>query len=269
VTDELELSADELQVLAGARRGLEPDAQDAARVLHATRLAIGSVAVVASHDGDAAGMKAASSALVKKAAVWLAIAGTSAWLGYHAGFAAGEQRSHEQQAHTQPQVRAAPASTPTQRPVAPVSEPSPATIPAPIPVSDTKPRAKAISAPVAPAPALVSGNDKPNPSLDAEVKTLRLVERALRKREPQRALSLLAQLDRDVVDGQLLEERAAARAMARCEERAASTKPVEAEVMQRVLEFSQQYPASVYFARVRQTCLATIDRAAATDSAPR
>jgi hypothetical protein len=63
----------------------------------------------------------------------------------------------------------------------------------------------------------------------------------------------------------MMEERAAARAMARCEQSARGPAPDQAEVMQRVLEFSQRYPASVYFARVRQTCLATIERDAATD----
>jgi hypothetical protein len=124
------------------------------------------------------------------------------------------------------------------------------------------PAAAATLAP-APEPAVVSS------SLDAEVKALRSVERALRNREPRRALELLAQLDLTTANGQLLEERAAARAMALCDERAASRTVDRAEAMQRVLEFSQRYPASVYFARVRRTCLATIGDADPIDSSSR
>ena len=272
MTNERDFSRDELDVLAGARRGLTPSAQDAARVLHNARLAIASGAVVSAGASIVKHSSAVSLGLLKKLVVSLAIAGASAWLGYHAGYVIGERDAREQAARMQ--ARPAPAEPATPRVVEPAAlvvieapaEAARASVEAP--VAPRRRANKAIAAAIEPAIDAPLA-PPPNRSLDAEVKTLRLVERALRNREPRRALDLLAQLDRDVPSGQMIEERAAARAMARCEQSAASGTLEQAEVMQRVLEFSQQYPASVYFARVRQTCLATIDRDAATDSAPR
>lgn len=261
-----EFSRDELDVLASARRSLGPSAQDTARVLHKARLAVGSGAT------PAADMLTATStarvALMKKVLGWLAIAGTSAWLGYYAGFAAGEL--HAAQVSRAPRA-APPAAPPAPKPlVHPPPSIAAATPSAPSPSAraNAAPRRKpAVLAPLPSESLTFEVPDAPQPSasLDAEIKALRYVERALRNREPKNALLRLAQLDRDVPEGQMREERAAARAMARCEERALAGTLDRAEVMQRVLEFSQQYPASVYFARVRQTCLATIDRDAATD----
>lgn len=272
-----DFSRDELELLAGARRALAPSADDAARVLHKARLAIGNGAVPAA-DGGAA-PSAASGVLVKKVLTWLAIAGVAAWLGYNAGFELGEQRAREANASHAPAVSPPIARAPEPSAPSPRVEPSlqaqqPEAAPevaAPVArVEPTRRKPKLALEPLlAPetdeAPVLAAPPPPPNASLDAEIKALRYAERALRNREPSNALARLAQLDREVPDGQMMEERAAARAMARCEERAAKSTPDQAEVMQRVLEFSQQYPASVYFARVRQTCLATIERDAATD----
>jgi hypothetical protein len=278
-----DFSRDEHDVLAGARRALEPSAQDAARVLHNARLAIGNGAVPAADAAPASGAAngALIGALAKKAASWLAVAGIAAWLGYAAGLSRGEQHARDANGATAraasapvsqlpraaappiegapPSARSAeaPALAPEAAPAAPAMEPprrKPKLVPEP-----------ALAPEVDEAPALAAPPPAPSASLDAEIKALRYVERALRNREPQNALARLAQLDREVPNGQMREERAAAHAMARCEARAVEGKPDHAQVMQRVLEFSQRYPASVYFARVRQTCLATIDRDAATD----
>jgi hypothetical protein len=85
-------------------------------------------------------------------------------------------------------------------------------------------------------------------SLEAEVRALERVQRALRDRAPGEALALLQQLDRDVPQGRLVEERSAARALARCE-------LGQGEPLAHALEFSQRFPASVYFTRVRKTCM--------------
>lgn len=265
MTADRDFSAAELEVLAGARRALEPNAQDAARVLHNARLAIASGA------GPSAGVTAGSaSALAKKIALGLGIAGLSAWLGYGAGFSAGERGAREAvrmpaPAISAPRSSAAPASTMTSTPPS-----APVLIETTVAITEGPKRPKASR----PAAAAIAENNaplapEPSPSLDAEIKALRAIERALRNREPQRALELLAALDREVAEGQMLEERAAARAMARCEKGALSDSPDPAEAMQRVLEFSQAYPASVYFTRVRTTCLATGERDDATDSPPR
>jgi hypothetical protein len=88
----------------------------------------------------------------------------------------------------------------------------------------------------------------PDPnSLQLELRALRNIERALRDNQPRRALELLAELDRDVPEGALAEERFAAFQMARCALELGTPTRLSAE-------FSVQYPNSVYRARVEQTC---------------
>ena len=267
-----DFSQRELDMIAGARRGLGPSAGDTARVLHTARLAIGSGATPSLATGVAPAVPAL---LAKKVLTWLAVAGIAAWLGYSAGFELGEQRAREASvAAARPALAPAlpSAAPPVERvePSAASAQRAPSRSKPAAPSATDAPRRKpkptvepSLAPEVDDAPALAA--PPPSPSLDAEIKALRFVERALRNREPHNALARLAQLDREVPDGQMREERAAARVMARCEERALKGSLARADVMQRVLEFSQQYPASVYFARVRQTCLATIDRDAATD----
>jgi hypothetical protein len=89
-------------------------------------------------------------------------------------------------------------------------------------------------------------------SLEREVQMMKRIERALREQNPQQALVLLGQLDREIPGGQLAEERLAVFAMARCGLGLGS--PAAA-----AREFAQKYPKSVYFARVRQTCAAGED----------
>jgi len=277
VTLDRDFSREERELVAGARRGLAPGAEDAARVLNRARLAIASGVADPAAMAQPSALKAAlTGTLAKNVAVWTAAAVVSAVLGYNAGFVVGERRAREQTApaHAPP----APAPRDEVRTAAPVLTPRPqeqpiAAGPAMEPPVVLKPRAssKAAPAPIAEpvATPVEPATTAASSSLDVEIKTLRIVERALRNREPSRALELLTQLDRDVAQGQMLEERAAARAVASCEARAAASTVDRAELMQIVLEFSQHYPASVYFARVRKTCLGTIDRATATDSAPR
>lgn len=271
-----DFSRDEQELLAGARRALGPSAADSARVLQKARLAIASGAAPAVEATSTA--SGASALLVKKVMTWLAVAGVAAWLGYNAGFTLGEQRAREASRELAPTVAAPAPEVPSAAAVPYVpSAPSEAVVPrseAPVaPVAQAqgprrkpKPSAEPLLAPENDdAPALAAPPPPPSASLDAEIKALRYVERALRNREPHNALARLAQLDREVPAGQMTEERAAARAMARCEEGAQNGAANQSAAMQRVLEFSQQYPASVYFTRVRKTCLATIDRDAATD----
>jgi hypothetical protein len=272
-----DFSRDEQELLAGARRALGPSAADSARVLHKARLAIASGAVAAAETASVA--SGASALLVKKVLTWLAIATLAAWLGYGVGFELGERRAREASRGPTQTVAAGPAP---QAPwlERPPSEPQAPSMPAVVvsPSSDAPAAQTTLSrrkAKLAPEPLLAPENDDapvlaapppaPSASLDAEIKALRYVERALRNREPRNALARLAQLDREVPAGQMTEERVAARAMASCEERAQNGTSDRSAVMQRVLDFSQRYPASVYFERVRRICLATIDRDGATD----
>ena len=76
---------------------------------------------------------------------------------------------------------------------------------------------------------------------------MRRVERALRDDQPRAALALLDALDRDIPNGSLVEERAAAEVMARCALGHADSAQLERS-------FADRYPRSVYLSRVRRRC---------------
>jgi hypothetical protein len=80
-----------------------------------------------------------------------------------------------------------------------------------------------------------------------EVAEVREVQRALAARDPAQALKLLANLDKELPKGRLLEERAAGRAVAHCM-KAPSQAPVAYGL------FVDQFPRSVHETRVRMAC---------------
>ena len=88
-------------------------------------------------------------------------------------------------------------------------------------------------------------------SLELEVRALRNAERALRDGNPGLALAFLQELDRQVPNGQLAEERDAAGTLARC---ARGDQPFGVNL---AAEFTERHPGSVYRARVEQACTET------------
>jgi hypothetical protein len=96
-------------------------------------------------------------------------------------------------------------------------------------------------------------------SLTIEVRGLRNAERALRDGNPGLALAFLADLDREVPNGRLSEERDAVGTLARC---GRGDRPIGVDLAG---EFVERHPASVYRARVEQTCAMT-DHAGPGDS---
>lgn len=93
---------------------------------------------------------------------------------------------------------------------------------------------------------------QPTPGGDAalvvdEVEQVRRVQRALAQGQPGLALRLLNTLDREMPEGRLLEERAAARAIARC-----MSDPSRGAIEYRA--FSQRYAQSVHDKRVAGVC---------------
>jgi hypothetical protein len=109
-----------------------------------------------------------------------------------------------------------------------------------------------------------SQSEAPPPAelLAIEVRALRNVERALRNGNPGLALAFLQELDRQVPNGHLAEERDAAGTLARC---ARGDHPFGVNL---AAEFTDRHPGSVYGARVAQACRET-DLPAPGDSPPR
>ena len=144
-------------------------------------------------------------------------------------------------------------------------EPKPAH--APSPVAETPPLAMPSLIPSrhdAHSPRHGSESQTPSQteSLAIEVRALRNAERALRDGNPGLALAFLQELDRQVPNGQLAEERDAAGTLARC---ARGDHPFGVNL---AAEFTERHPGSVYRARVEQACGAT-DSSTAGDSSPR
>jgi hypothetical protein len=233
-------------VLARAQRAWSPSTADQERV----RQAIGSAI--------AAGAPASVPPAVPRASGWGArllaagtIAAVSGGIGYWAGHRAGLRE-------TSPVALVAP-SAPTAASDAPPAPPSAPT------------KAPSVTAP-APSAARHGGHlarhetesSAPNmaESLAVEVRALRNAERALRDGNPGLALTFLAELDRQVPNGELTEERDAAATLARC---ARGDRPMGVDL---AADFAERHPSSVYRARVEQTCAAT-DSPTAGDSARR
>jgi hypothetical protein len=126
-----------------------------------------------------------------------------------------------------------PAAAPTVEPTAAATSALPA-------AATSNARAPAVPAPRAPALRA--------PDLLAESQALARVQRALRDGQPQQALTLLAQQEREFSRGALHEERAAARALALC------SAGRGAEGQRAAAAFAVRYPQSVLGARVQSRC---------------
>ncbi|MDD9939983.1 MAG: hypothetical protein OXU20_02875 [Myxococcales bacterium] len=85
-------------------------------------------------------------------------------------------------------------------------------------------------------------------SLQRELAALREVEAAQRAGHAERALALLASLDQQIPEGELIEERRAAYVIARCTMGTNSPQVL-------VDEFVATFPRSVYTPRLRRRCL--------------
>jgi hypothetical protein len=244
---------DASNVLARARRARSPSAADAERV----RRAIGAALASGSGPGDATGARAAPSAAGWASRVLLAgaIAGVSAGVGYWAGHRAGLREAEA----SRPAASSAPARDSLGEIKLPAvaaagtGTPPPAPLP-PVPSHRDAARNARHGA--------ENQTQSPTESLAIEVRALRNAERALRDGNPGLALAFLQELDRQVPNGQLAEERDATATTARC---ARGDRPFGVNMVD---EFVQRHPASVYRARVEQACGAT-DSPATGDSSPR
>jgi hypothetical protein len=228
--------------LARARSGLSPSRADEERVKSAVIQRI-ALLPFAGADGTASvGLEGRFDEVVGFAKPWLVRLGIAAAIaagvgaGYTFGHRAGVEEGRAAVARA-PREDAAAHRTLT---AAPGAVAPPTSVPASAAPLLDLPRPLASAHTAAPAPSSDPAG------LDEEVRLLRRVERALRDQNPRYAFALLGELDRTVPGGQLVEERHAARAMARCELEGGGDAVVK--------KFAESHPGSAYLARVVETC---------------
>jgi hypothetical protein len=242
-------------LLARARRAWSPRATDTERVRHSIAAALAGTAG-AGRPTAGARAPAPTPTWVSRFLVAGTIAAASGGLGYWAGHRAG--------------LRDAPPPMPAIS--YPHPEPAAATEMKPPIAPRTAPETQPLVTPSLVPPLRHDGHSprrgseiqtvSPTGSLDLEVRALRNAERALRDGTPGLALAFLQELDRQVPNGQLAEERDAAATLARC---ARGDHPFGVNLGE---EFAEHHPGSVYRARVDQACAQT-DSPTTGDSPPR
>jgi hypothetical protein len=220
------------EALAGARRGLAPGPGDVERVWRRLEVAL------------RAPTPTPASAAPSARLGWhhwmgrLALAGALTGAGAAVGYWAGRRVERREIAAAHPPAPAAPIAAPGAPAV-----PAPREEPAPVrPIGDAHRSDRHRHG----APASAPADDAE--SLAAEVRGLRNVERALRERNPGLAMAFLEGLDREIPGGQMREERAALRAIARC---SSGDQPFGVDL---ATDFAQAFPASAYQTRVEQAC---------------
>jgi hypothetical protein len=233
---------DEDALLDATRRVLSPTQEQSAQVLRATRAVLASTAAAAAlapTPASAAPHAPLPRAWLPSAIGAVSIAVVSGVIGYQLGLRTSERRSVRIDAVAEvsaptPQALAVPATVPVARTPKVPSVPLAPSMPARAPSQRPTRAAAELSEPSA-------------SSMQAELDAMRRVDRALHDHDPRRALGLLYQLERDVPEGALTQEREAAFAMARCALGLGSAQQLERD-------FAARHPDSVYLARVHQTC---------------
>jgi hypothetical protein len=248
---------DPAEVLARARRAWSPGEADAVRV----RRAIGATLATGPAAGGSAAPAGPRGSASASASTWTsrvliagAFAAASGGAGYWAGHRAGVRDARQTSSVVSLESTKVVASEPKLAPVpSPVAETPPLAMPSLIPsrhdAHSTRHGSK-------------SQTPSQTESLAIEVRALRNTERALRDGNPGLALAFLQDLDRQVPNGQLAEERDAAGTLARC---ARGDHPFGVNL---AAAFTERHPGSVYRARVEQACTET-DSPAPGDSPPR
>jgi hypothetical protein len=227
---------DPSSVLARARAGLSPTDDDRQRVLQAMNATLAAMPAVGAgaHSGTAAHVPRAGFGWASHVVLASVVAVTAGGIGYEVGVRAGREIA--------PAI-ASPDTRPTPPAPAVASPPPAAPAGAPPVALPSAPRPR-LPRPVTAPPEKVS----PAASLEAEVRALRSVERALREHEPGMALALLRELDRTIPDGKLVEEREATAAIARC---TLGDVPFGVSPAR---DFADRHADSVYLERVEQAC---------------
>jgi hypothetical protein len=227
-----------------ARDGMSPTADDAERL----RARLASVLPLSADPGRQPVAGPGVRALLPTRLRWLAV-GLS--VGGLAGYALGQRPAlHDGVASPSVPVQ---IQEPAEAPVVPEPPPEPRPAAVEPPSFETVPRVSSAAGPLdgdAGRPAKASRRAEPvEPEAPDEVALMQRVNRALARGEAAWALALLRQLELEVPQGRLLEERAAGGAIARCllDPRVGATE---------LARYTQQYPSSVHLARVSQVCTA-------------
>lgn len=242
-------SNEEADLIILARAGLSPSPADALRVrtsLTAALAAAGSGATDAAPSGSLEGVDGGTNwplrVLVTSVAA-VAVGAGGYWLGYRAG--AREARPAAAQVPLAAQSAPSPDTTTRAGPAALAAGPvSPAAAGKEVGTRESSRKRSAKAARTIGSGGVGAATE----SLSQEVRALRAVERALRDNRPSLALAILQQLDRDVPQGKLIEERRATYIVARC---------ISADVpfgLDLAEDFANDYSESVYLERVRQSC---------------
>jgi hypothetical protein len=224
-------------MLARARTGLSPSAEQTAQVRRSLATAIASGTMPARARGGAtSGTVRMATRLLLASTLALGAAGA----GYVAGYRAGRRALPAAPLAPSPAAEAAraPARATSSSPTTAERAPEPRR-----PAGIARPARS-----VATTPAATETKAAPAAGLEAELRALRGVERALRDHQPGLALALLRRLDAEVPAGKLVEERDATSAIARCE---LGDVPFGVDLAR---DFADRHPDSVYAERVAAGC---------------
>ena len=180
--------------------------------------------------GFSAGLRGLGPQLVAAAAIASAGFGT----GYLTGRAASGDPTVERTVGARTEPREIPPPVPIQAPNIPAEPPAVA--------ASSLAVEKAPGSPPGPSSSALSAQ-----TLSEEARELQRVDRALRNGMPTLALGILRELDERIPRGALLEERAAARLVARCQNG-------DAEAPRAARIWLQRNPRSVYVTRLEAAC---------------
>lgn len=266
-----DLSQEARAQLRMAKVGFSPQAADRERVHAAVAAAVGVSAGISAAAATQVGLAKASSAqaaatqatagllnsalLVKGLLVVAVVGGLSGAVGYKLGYSNGLHAvapPASSPASVPPVIEAPTSSTmratPQQLvPTLPIAPPAvPPTTDAPAQEPALKPASRLSSrGPTAGSAAALPDGTSPE---SEEILQLERVQRALRDGYPALALAILGELDHKVPRGMLIEERTAAKIIARCSLGETSSAQPTA--------FVARYPKSMYLGRIARACSA-------------
>jgi hypothetical protein len=242
-----------------ARSDAEPSATDKLRVLQALQARLGTPPLVPATAGERGAPQAPAASAGAQSSVGvgkiLAVGAVAALLGLGAGLAL---RGAPPVTSSAPPIASTPiaprelASVGTAAPIEPRSAvaASLSLAPSTEPAAPTEPASAVTSRPASkPASSRARSNSgTQEPELFHALELLRRAQRALRKQEAALSLALLDELDQRFTPGVLGEERQATRVLALC------LSDDEASARQIARTLLEQNPATIYAARVRESC---------------